>query len=56
MWLLRGCSSDDVEERKKFSEWEINDQDTKVRIPDDLLLNNFGDHIASIVVTFIHLF
>jgi len=50
MRLLRGCSSDDIEERKKFSEWvlgigdgsvgEINDQDIKVQIP---------DHIASIV-------
>jgi len=59
MRLLRGCSSHDIEERKKFSEWvlgigdgtvgEINDQDIKVQIPDDLLLNSSGDHIASIV-------
>ena len=50
MRLLRGCSSDDIEERKKFSEWvlgigdgsvgEINDRDIKIQIP---------DHIASIV-------
>jgi hypothetical protein len=59
MRLLHGCSSNDVEERKKFREWvlgigdgsvgDINDQDIQIQIPYDLLLNGFGDHIASIV-------
>jgi len=59
MRLLRGCSSHDIEGMKQFSEWvlgigdgslgEINDQDIKVQIPDDLLLHSSGDHIATMV-------
>jgi len=61
MCLLHGCSSSDIEERKQFSEWvlgigdgsvgDANDEDIDVEIPDDLLIQSSGDHIASIVDT-----
>jgi hypothetical protein len=59
MRLLHGSSNSDIIERRKFSEWvlgigdgsvgEANDEDIKVDIPNDLLIESTGDHIASIV-------
>lgn len=59
MRLLHGCSSEEVEERKQFSDWvlgigdgsigEVIDDDIKVQIPDDILIHSTGNHIAAIV-------
>lgn len=59
MRLLHECLSNDFQERKDCGEWvlgiddgsigEDNDEDIKVKIPDDLHIHSSGDHIASIV-------
>jgi len=59
MRLLHGCSEHELRERKEFSEWvlgigdgsigEDNDINIMLKIPDDLLLQSSGDHIASMV-------
>jgi ATP-dependent DNA helicase PIF1 len=59
MRLLHGSSENDIRERTEFSEWvlaigdgsigEDNDVNIKLKIPDDLLLQSTGDHVASMV-------
>jgi len=59
MRLLHGCSPDELDERKEFTEWvlgigdgiisERRDDDIKVQILKDLLIHSSCDHIASIV-------
>ncbi|CAJ2678422.1 unnamed protein product [Trifolium pratense] len=59
MRLLGGASSVDVEQRRLFSEWVLsvgdgeigddNDDDLEFDIPSDLLIQNSGDPLASIV-------
>jgi hypothetical protein len=59
MRLLHGCSSNDVEELKEFSEWvlgigdgtvgDVRDDGINIQIPEDLLIPSSSDPIASIV-------
>ena len=59
MRLMHGCSPEEVQERKAFSEWvlgigdgcigDISDDQIQLQIPPDLLIKSSGDHIASIV-------
>ena len=59
MRLLHGCPPNEVQERTAFSEWVLgigdgcigdeSDDSININIPDDLLINSSGDHIASIV-------
>jgi len=59
MRLQIGYSSSDVNELKEFSDWilnvgdenirENNDEEAEIEIPDDILIKNSGDPIASIV-------
>jgi len=59
MRLLHGSSTDEIHERKEFSEWvlvigdgsieEENDENIKMQIPHDLLIHSSGENIASIV-------
>lgn len=61
MRLLTGKSSEDILERKNFADWiltvgdgtigEITDEDIKLSIPNDLLLQSCNDPIASIVAS-----
>jgi len=59
MRLLHGSSDTDINKMKEFSEWilgisdgtvgDVDDNDIQIEIPEDLLIQSSGDHIASIV-------